>query len=203
MKNSDEKPTVLVTGFGPFGSHEVNASWVAVQELKKVGLGSDANLVVEEIPVEYNVVQKVVPQLWEKHCPKLVVHVGVSGIASAITLEQRAHNDGYHRKDVIGQCPTEGKCVDCCCDNTKESGINMSDVLDVINTSDTGLTAVVSLDPGRYLCDFIYFTSLNIKDNCVAFIHVPPLDKPYSASQLALGLQMAVKAMLQQVQSAS
>ena len=55
----------------------------------------------------------------------------------------------------------------------------------------------------RYLCDFIYYTSLNIKDNCVAFIHVPPLDKPYSAEQLGLGLQMAVKAMLQQVKTAT
>lgn len=29
---------VLVTGFGPFLHHPVNASWAAVQELEKIGL---------------------------------------------------------------------------------------------------------------------------------------------------------------------
>ena len=28
--------TILVTGFGPFGLHEVNASWVAVKELERL-----------------------------------------------------------------------------------------------------------------------------------------------------------------------
>ena len=59
----------LFIGFGPFGCHQVNASWVAVQELKKIGLGDDADLVVEQIPVEYETVKNVVPQLWKKHNP--------------------------------------------------------------------------------------------------------------------------------------
>ena len=29
---------VLVTGFGPFHHHTVNASWAAVQELQKIGV---------------------------------------------------------------------------------------------------------------------------------------------------------------------
>ena len=33
---------VLVTGFGPFQNHTVNASWAAVQELEKMGV-QDAN----------------------------------------------------------------------------------------------------------------------------------------------------------------
>ena len=82
---------------------------------------------------------------------QLVIHVGVSGVASVLTLEQQAHNDGYHRKDVNGLCPANEICVDGCCENTKMSGIDMTQVTDVINTSDSGLTAVVSLDPGRYV----------------------------------------------------
>ncbi|XP_055021259.1 pyroglutamyl-peptidase 1-like, partial [Boleophthalmus pectinirostris] len=57
------------SGFGPFGEHTVNASWVAVQELKKLGLGSGVDLHVYEVPVEYHTVQTLVPALWEQYHP--------------------------------------------------------------------------------------------------------------------------------------
>ncbi len=59
------------TGFGPFGNHAVNSSWVSVQELAKEGLSDDIHLVVEEIPVEYDTVKKVIPELWKQHKPKV------------------------------------------------------------------------------------------------------------------------------------
>jgi len=37
--------------------------------LKEYGLGEDIELVIEEIPVEYETVQQKVPQLWEAHTP--------------------------------------------------------------------------------------------------------------------------------------
>lgn len=51
----------------------------------------------------------------------------------------------------------------------------------------------------RYLCDFIYFTSLSVSKTRTAFIHVPPLDRPYSAHQLAVGLRLAIRAMIKQM----
>lgn len=55
----------------PFGNHVINASWVTVQELDKMGLGDDFNLVVMEMPVEYDAVKNIVPDLWKKHQPKV------------------------------------------------------------------------------------------------------------------------------------
>ncbi|XP_053228688.1 pyroglutamyl-peptidase 1 isoform X2 [Podarcis raffonei] len=68
-----EKPRrlVVVTGFGPFGEHSVNASWIAVQELEKLGLGDDVDLHVCEIPVEYQAVERLIPALWKKHSPQV------------------------------------------------------------------------------------------------------------------------------------
>ena len=51
----------------------------------------------------------------------------------------------------------------------------------------------------RYLCDFSYFQSLHIDRNRCAFIHVPPLDMPYSVEDLAEGLSAAIHAMLKQI----
>ena len=53
-----EQDRVVVTGFGPFGIHKVNASWVAVQELKNLGLEDPfVDLITEEIQVDYDFVK--------------------------------------------------------------------------------------------------------------------------------------------------
>ena len=94
------------------------------------------NLVVQEIPVDYEFVQQNVPRLWtggdegDGNGVLALIHVGVSGIASKITIETRvcsstgsgnvktwsprffylqAHNSGYLRKDVNGKCPDDGR----------------------------------------------------------------------------------------------
>ena len=59
----------FVVGFGPFSGHDVNASWCAVKQLAGMGLGDDINLITLEIPVVYDVIQKMVPQLWTTHRP--------------------------------------------------------------------------------------------------------------------------------------
>ncbi|XP_044311918.1 pyroglutamyl-peptidase 1 isoform X2 [Varanus komodoensis] len=108
---------VVVTGFGPFGEHSVNASWIAVQELEKMGLREDVDLHVYEIPVEYQAVQRLIPALWEKHSPQVplrfhLLHVplpeprpvGLCARAPAgQTLQRRAAGPGaagHHRGDA-------------------------------------------------------------------------------------------------------
>ena len=49
---------------------------------------------------------------------------------------------------------------------------------------------------GRYLCDYTYYTSLYLGHGHSAFIHVPPLGKPYSRQDLGRALQAAVQEML-------
>lgn len=54
--------------------HSVNASWIAVAELSKTGLGKEAanvNLVTKEIQVEYQTVSELVPKLWETYKPQV------------------------------------------------------------------------------------------------------------------------------------
>lgn len=65
------RPTVVVTGFGPFGIHLKNASWEAVKLLKQIQIEDecDIRLVTEEVTVAYDEVEKVVPELWKQHTP--------------------------------------------------------------------------------------------------------------------------------------
>ncbi|KAL6104364.1 pgpep1 [Pungitius sinensis] len=189
------KKKVIVTGFEPFGKHAVNSSWVAVQELERLGLGEAVDLHVCEVPVEYQAVQGLLPSLWREHQPQLVVHVGVSGLATTVTLEQCGHNNGYKRLDNCSFCPAS----QCCMDGGPDcihSVLDMDTVCQRVNDSGLGVTISVSKDAGRYLCDYTYYTSLYLGRGHCAFIHVPPLGKPYSSQDLGRALQAAIQEML-------
>jgi len=195
----NEAVTVVVTGFGPFGVHRVNASWAVVQELKKVGI-ENVNLVTCEIPVEYRASHQEVPKLWRLHNPKLMVHCGVSGLAREITLETVAHNHGYQSKDVSDKLPCEGCCMDTDSPKQLTSAIDMEDVRQTVSTRGSDVPLVVSCDAGRYLCEFTYYRSLHLCRDAAAFVHVPPLNSPYSVTQLAHTLKLVIEAMLEQLE---
>ncbi|KAH9369772.1 hypothetical protein HPB48_007739 [Haemaphysalis longicornis] len=54
-----------------------------------------------------------------------------------------------------------------------------------------------SSDAGRFLCEFIYFTSLRISPWTV-FVHVPPIGEPYCVGQLASTVGKIVQQLLEQ-----
>jgi pyroglutamyl-peptidase len=68
-------PVVIVTGFGPFGHHKVNASWEAVKKLKDSNIEDELKikLVTAELPVEYDFVESEIPKLWKKHNPEVTI----------------------------------------------------------------------------------------------------------------------------------
>lgn len=192
--------TVVVTGFGPFGNHVVNASMETVKLLATLEIEKELNikLVTQELPVKYDYVKDTIPKIWELYNPKLMVHVGVSGKARELNFEQQAFNNGYVLADISGCTPDDNVCSPGCEDVIK-SCLDMNKVCQTINNSLCKVASNVSYDPGRYLCDFTFYNSLRINKNCTAFIHVPSLDQPYSVLQLSQALKVAIIAMLQQV----
>lgn len=81
---------------------------------------------------------------------QLVVHVGVSGMATTVTLEKCGHNYGYRRLDNCNLCPKSGCCMEGGpdCINTI---IDMDVVCKRVNNSDLGVSVSVSKDAGRYV----------------------------------------------------
>lgn len=59
------------------------------------------------------------------------------------------------------------------------------------------LSLVVS---NRFMCEFIYFTSLSISSSTV-FVHVPVVGKPYGLQQLVSTLSAIVLALLGQLKA--
>ncbi|RZC42601.1 origin recognition complex subunit 1 [Asbolus verrucosus] len=162
---------IIVTGFGPFGVHSVNASWESVKLLPKEI--NEYNIIKEEIPVSYDTVDKRIHVLWEEYQPRLVIHVGVSSYTDKITLETCAYRGGYCRQDHFGNNPIKGnECPTDCMENCIYSGVNIMKICDHLNTQKS-TKACVSEDAG------------SIDKDKTMFIHVPPLGQPYSAEELA------------------
>ncbi|VEN59621.1 unnamed protein product [Callosobruchus maculatus] len=186
--------TVLATGFGPFGEHKVNASWEAVKLLPDTI--QDTSIIKKEIPVIYGCVDSTVPSLWRQYNPLLVIHVGVSSLASKLTIEKCAHGSGYNRCDVAGTSHTSGD-LQCNLQDCIYTAIDTDVICEHLNSTGS-VKSCTSCDAGRYLCEYIYYKSLSIDHSRCLFIHVPPIDHPYSTKEMASAIESIIKCCLQQ-----
>ncbi|XP_008551584.1 pyroglutamyl-peptidase 1 [Microplitis demolitor] len=192
---------IVVTGFGPFGCHVVNASWEAVKELSKISTDKlktqyNVNLIIEEIPVAYDHVSNRVPEIWENYDPLFVIHVGVSAAAKCLTIENKAHGTGYSRKDIKECCPCEDGDEDCKKFMTTE--IDVDNICEEVNKKGV-CKACVSDNAGRYLCEYTYYQSLRVQCKRTIFVHVPDFNV-YPTSLTAQGLDTIVCHLLENLQ---
>ncbi|KAK8056304.1 hypothetical protein PG993_001531 [Apiospora rasikravindrae] len=143
------------------------------------------------IRVNYEVVRGVVPSLWDDpDCPiDAALHIGMAGPQHTYQVERRAHRDGYLIKDVDGQFLEDDR-------RRREAAGGEGwiweglpqELLSDLNVNDIhkrwvqhcprGLDLRISEDPGRYLCDFIYYSSMahltkQNRPRKVLFLHVP------------------------------
>ncbi|KAJ9590147.1 hypothetical protein L9F63_016732 [Diploptera punctata] len=195
---SMKEETVVVTGFGPFGEHKVNSSWECVKLLPTLNIEElGVKLVIKQIPVSYEYIDDNVPALWKEHNPILMVHVGVNGAADGLLLEQKAHRTGYDGTDIHGKLPSPRQ-TDSSTPDIIGPLYDVSQLKDKVVESDVGVPVCVSCNAGRYLCEYTYYTSLNISSLRTIFIHVPPLSK-FSAKQISAALKTVICSLVQHV----
>ncbi|KAH6898331.1 hypothetical protein B0T10DRAFT_472319 [Thelonectria olida] len=219
---SDGELTVLVTGFGPFREqYPVNPSWEIAKDLPnylpslraKDPKSRDAPSIPpvrilvypEPIRVNYKVVRELVPSLWETYKGRkvdIVVHIGMAGPRPFYCIERKAHRDGYEHDDVDGETPNEEEERKPDSDwiwrglpKEIETDLVPEDILrrwQEYSAKDMDLR--ISDDPGRYLCDFIYYSSLahlykQQRPRKVIFLHVPADASETSVTQ---GRELAI-----------
>ncbi|KAJ8679066.1 hypothetical protein QAD02_014853 [Eretmocerus hayati] len=181
--------TILVTGFGPFKDNKINASWEAVKLLpdlfKSNPETSQINLIIEEIPVAYKIVSSKIQELWEQHKPSIIMHVGLSTKANCLVIECEANSKGYDQPDILNEHPDENE-VD---QEILQSTCDVQKICQIVNEESnvSDCKACTSCDAGRYLCEYIYYQSLSLRNPLVLFVHVPPKDV-YGFEKTAHGL---------------
>lgn len=197
---------VIVTGFGPFVGHElVNASWEAVRLLPDSleHDGKTHNIEKVLIPVQYDAVDEKVDEIWKRN-PKLVIHCGVNGNANCIHLEQLAYNNQFCRPDFSGKIlNSPSVCLDnagSCCD-TISTEIDVQSIVDKLfpDTETCNPLCICSRDVGNYLCGYIYLKSLDRDKKRCLFVHVPPIDQPFSSQTTSEAIRQIIEECLHQL----
>ncbi|KAL5334249.1 hypothetical protein BJX70DRAFT_378779 [Aspergillus crustosus] len=220
-----EEISVLVTGFGPFKSNLVNASYLIASSLpptlsvlpnKSAGQLTTRRIAIHVHPspisVEYSAVRTTIPAIMEDYVrthgrqPDIVIHLGIAATRNYYSIESKAHRDAYYMPDNLGRAGYEdgeklwrertlppilkpGRS-----DSATEPVLKLdltstrtslnphapdSEFLKTWQTlAPSGADIRISEDAGRYLCEFIYYTSLALalqegRDRNVVFFHVP------------------------------
>ncbi|GAA5915263.1 hypothetical protein JCM8208_004518 [Rhodotorula glutinis] len=168
------------------------------------------------LPVQYSSVLSSVPALHALDADTarrpydLVIHCGVSGDDRAVRLEQRARRFGYDKKGVDGELAPRAADGRRGFSGTEWEGCP-EELRTTVNAARVWHCArqrgvehlSPSQDAGLYLCEFSLYASLASarlrspdRPTPVLFVHVPPLDTPYSADELMAVMRILVWAIV-------
>lgn len=152
---------ILVTGFEPFGNVEVNPS----QEI--INLLDNEKYSIHLLPVSYSRGKEELERIIKKEKPIFCLHLGAASLRDKISLEIRAHNLMGGNIDNDNECPKVDSII-----KDKPiilySKINCNELVDIL-----GEEVVTSGDAGLFICNMIYYLSLDKTDRNSLFIHLP------------------------------
>ncbi|KAF3017397.1 hypothetical protein E8E14_002427 [Neopestalotiopsis sp. 37M] len=146
----------------------------------------------------------------------LALHIGMAGPPVRYSIERRGHRDGYRHRDVDGKYLEDDKRReregnDWIWHGVPEELLTDLDIEDIYKRwvgrcpdgGESGPELRISEDPGHYLCDFIYFTSLahlykQQRTRNVLFLHVPASG---TAESVQTGTELATQLLRAMVES--
>ncbi|MDR3467552.1 MAG: pyroglutamyl-peptidase I [Xanthobacteraceae bacterium] len=192
---------VLITGFGPFPGAPFNPTGPLVERLIRLRRPalSDVDLSGHIFRVSYGAVDRDLPALLAAHAPDAVLMFGLAQRTAYLRVEARARNavtrlwpDADHatRRTIAPQGPAH-----------LAFGPQTTQLLQAARA--TGITARLSQDAGRYLCNYLCWNAIAAAKRkaptpVVAFIHVPLVGRPgvqrRAASRPPIGFEDLVDA---------
>jgi pyroglutamyl-peptidase len=170
------RPRVLLTGFGPFpGVSENPSAWLAETLAARPPL-LDAELHVRVLPTAW-LAAELMPRLYDELQPHVMIHFGVSERANSFRIERSAHNRAALRKDAQGVVPVRPVVRH---DGPDRFDTDLPAAALAAHLKTCGLPAVISRSAGSYLCNYVYYHSLDwarrqSESRLALFVHIPPL----------------------------
>lgn len=167
---------VLLTGFGPFPGASVNPSAWLAEALPGRLSGFAAELHARVLPTEWEAVAGLTQSLHATVQPQVTIHFGLSQSARGFRIEQSAYNRASPRADAAGALPPSRAIL-------AHGQARLDTMLPAAALSahlrERGIPALLSRSAGRYLCNFLYYLSLDWAARqshtpAVLFVHIPP-----------------------------
>jgi pyroglutamyl-peptidase len=192
-------PTILLTGFEPFGGASLNPSWLGAQALAGRQIGAH-RVVAARLPTVFGESRRHLSALLAAHRPTLVVCVGVANGRRALSLERVALNiDDTALADNRGARPIDTPVVP----NAPAayfSTLPVKALLQVLQQG--GLPAELSQTAGTFVCNHVFYGLMHVLATDPAlrgtrggFVHVPGLDV-LPLPELVRGLHLLLDAAL-------
>lgn len=170
------RPRVLLTGFGPFPGVPDNPSAWLVETLAEQRPTLDFELHARVLPTAWTAA-RLMPQLYETLQPHVMIHFGVSQRARTFRIERSAHNRAALRQDAEGVMPSGRMVVP---EGPDRFDTKLPAPTLAAHLRACGLAAVPSRSAGSYLCNYLYYHSLDWvrrqpEPRLALFVHIPPL----------------------------
>lgn len=196
------RPRVLLTGFGPFpGVAENPSAWLA-ETLAEQNPSPEfeSELHARILPTEWEATA-LMPRLYEALQPHVMIHFGLSERAKAFRIERSAHNRAALRADATGAMPS-GPVIRPEGPDRFDTALPAGALAAHLKTC--GLPAMASRSAGHYLCNFLYYHSLDWARRqegarLVLFVHIPPASRrsgPFSEEALLHGAHETLRFVL-------
>lgn len=163
---------VLVTAFSSFGGRETNASSLVLRELRKTIPGIRTRI----LPVDSVLAPSRLRQAIIQIQPTALIMLGEAAGSTGIRLETTAWNEKDFRiADIAGHMPS-GVSIRRGAPESMPSTLPLRAIHRRLVS--LGHPVSISSDPGRYLCNQVFFTALDfLKTNAIripaGFIHLP------------------------------
>jgi pyroglutamyl-peptidase len=177
-------PTILLTGFTPFGGEVINPSWAAVRQ---VGAARPDSIRAVEIPTVFGTAITALEAAITEHQPRIVICVGQAGGRTAITPERIAINiNDADIPDNEGNQPVDLPIMP---EGPAAYFTNLPVKASVAALRAAGLPAQVSDTAGTFVCNNIFYGLMHLiatkyPDLRGGFVHVP-----YAPEQVPAGVK--------------
>jgi pyroglutamyl-peptidase len=188
------KLRVLLTGFGPFPGVPENPSARLAQTLAAHSAGLECELHSQVLPTEWEAVAALMPALQATLQPHVMIHFGLSERARAFRIECSAHNRTAPRADARGALPSSGVIL---AQRPDRLDTSLPASVFAAHLKAQGLAAATSSSAGSYLCNFLYYLSLDWSARqetppLALFVHIPHASTqggPFTDAELLHGAQ--------------
>lgn len=171
------RPTLLLTGFGPFPNVPANATAVLVPRIAQAAEQAfpGVRIVCHILPTEWSAGLGRVADLYRDLQPAAAIHFGVAGRAKGFEIEARGRNVCAASQDAAGLLPN-GPRVSPWGPEFLTSTLPTAHIVDRLRRR--GIPAIVSRDAGAYLCNALLYRAQEITRSFPAptrsgFIHLP------------------------------
>jgi pyroglutamyl-peptidase len=187
---------VLVTAFGPFNGRKENASSLALHELKN----AFPKIRTRILPVDAVIAPARLKQAIRLIRPDCLIMLGEAGESQKIRLETTAWNElDFRIPDIAGrqyrpQPIRPGSAA------SRSSTLPLGEIHALL--SEKGHEISYSDDPGRYLCNLLFYMALDYLEQHstsipAGFIHLP-LEQDYPTCRATEALGHILRLMMKQ-----